>query len=191
MIKIKAPSPKKPEKMPLGCVIFLIILAVFIVWCFLAPTFRINGWVKKARASAPQSLLRQLTLAEIAHSADHEVYAASWEALMEYGFRPDPAVRLKLVVLDYNCGGTTVNGIWALASHQAGKKAYLYENISDLGVREQVKAKPLGDEYSFQLGEFKSSAENSFTQRELISGPPILFIWARMPLGLPASYKNE
>ena len=159
--------------------------AVFLFMWFLSwlATPRLQKYIIKSRDSAAQNLLQQLALAQTAYAMDNDGdYAADWTALVVYGYRPDPNVRVVMFTIDLGRGESRLRGFLARANHAVkGSGVYIYNNITGHGVAPLPKAKPLGDEYAVTVVEdARRSGEESSGQAAvgpmILKGPPIVAV---------------
>lgn len=155
----------------LGLALACLAMATMLFW----PLY--NNFIKRSRNTASQSLLQQLALAQLAYNLEQQdanrcetPYASDWDSLTEFGFRLNPSVRVKLLVIDLSIYDQTIHGFVANAQHFSDKKVYQYDAVSGGGVKELAGAKALGDEYAV------NDEENR------LEGPPIILILLRVPL---------
>lgn len=134
---------------------------------------------------AAKSAIVHWRIAEFSFFQRNVRHTLNWQELYDSGFRPVQDMRLKLIILDYNCGDVSVNGVLGFANRAGGKKAYMYAFIN--GTEMKREAAPLGDEYAFKFGAPELPLRNNIVERKLITGPPVLFIWARVPSDLPGT----
>lgn len=175
-------QPKNPKRRPWYFKVLAIAgaLVIALLGCVLLAYWGLaREMIVRSRNNAAQSSLNQLAVSQVTCEIKTGRYCSDWESL-DFDFRPDPNVRLELVLIDLELYGHSVKSFIARANHAQGKTVFLYNLHNDAGVEKLLKAKPLGDEFGF----YYEKVEGSYSGRgpRLLHGPPIVLIWARVPL---------
>lgn len=172
-MKIIMEQSKSPKPLGVRIIIWLAAACLPVV-LVLAGLILYSNWNKiggRSRNTAAQAMLQQMALAQVAHQTDTGRYAADWTGLAQYGFRPDPNVRMLMMIIDLDWGAGRLSGFVAKANHAAKREVYIYDNIDGNGVQLARQVKPLGDEYAVTV---VSGGDQTGGEPMRLSGPPFL-----------------
>lgn len=174
-------KPKNSFWSGLAISLAIIGAALLGLW-FLLPTHIGSEHIEKTMNAAAQNQIQQLALTMVAYAANNDgQYASDWTSLADYGYRPDPNVRVLVMIINLGWGANQRSGYVVKANHAVkGSGVYFFSNIVEGALQPLPKTKRLGDEYAMTVADGRRESDESSGQAAggavILKGPPIMVI---------------